>query len=124
MISGTDTVATFLEWCILYMIKYPEIQELLYNDIEQHVGISGSIALSDRSKLPYVEAFIDEVSRHSPEATMGGPPHKTMQDVILRGQFIPKGTQVNIAVCYNFNRFLTEVFFFISGHSLWWSIPQ
>ena len=94
LLSGTETVAAFLEWSVLYLIKYPEIQERVFEDIKKSVGVSGGVALSDKPKLPYVEAFIDEVSRHCPEATTGGPPHKTLEDVVLRGQFIPKGTQV------------------------------
>ena len=80
------------------MIKYLEIQEKVFQDIRHNVGINGPVSLSDRPRLHYVEAFIDEVSRHSPEATMGGPPHKTLDNVVLRGTLIPKGTQVRVKV--------------------------
>ena len=31
--TGTDTVSTFLEWFILYMVAFPEVQEKFHEDI-------------------------------------------------------------------------------------------
>ena len=33
LLSGTGTVSTFLEWFILYMVAFPEVQERFHDDI-------------------------------------------------------------------------------------------
>ena len=38
--AGTETTGTSLDWALLYMIAYPEIQQECYNEIEKvHVNI-------------------------------------------------------------------------------------
>lgn len=37
--AGTETTGTSLDWALLYMIAYPEIQQECYNEIEKvHVN--------------------------------------------------------------------------------------
>jgi len=33
--GGTDTTAAILSWCILYLMKFPEIQEELQSEIDE-----------------------------------------------------------------------------------------
>jgi cytochrome P450 len=40
---GTDTVSSFLEWFILYMVAFPDVQEKVADEIRSVVG--------DRRKL-------------------------------------------------------------------------
>jgi len=49
--------------------------------------------LADRGKAHLTNAFMEEVSRHCPMAVFP-PSHKTVQDSVLDGKRIPKGTQV------------------------------
>lgn len=94
-IPGTDTTATALEWCVLYLLKYPEEQEKIFSEVSRiTVGNRRRVTLEDRPEAHYTNAFIDEVFRHCPEGTIP-PPHKTLADVTFRGKFIPKDTQVH-----------------------------
>ena len=91
--SGTDTTATILEWAVVYLCLYPDIQDRLHDAICRVIDGS-EVTLSDRPALGLVDAFNEEVNRHSPEGVMGSVPHKTMEDAWLGGHFIPRGTQV------------------------------
>ena len=37
-IAGTDTTSSNLYWALLYVTKYPEIQQKIYEEITEHVG--------------------------------------------------------------------------------------
>ena len=37
-IAGTDTTSSNLYWAILYVAKYPEIQQKIYEEISEHIG--------------------------------------------------------------------------------------
>ncbi|MBN3289571.1 CP1A1 protein, partial [Polypterus senegalus] len=63
--AGFDTVTSSLSWALLYLSLYPEIQKKIHEEIDMNVDKEHGPRLSDKSKLPYVEAFILEVLRHS-----------------------------------------------------------
>lgn len=53
------------------MAGYPEIQEKVYQEIEQALGSEKEASYEDRSKLPYTEATMHEVLRFSAAFTLG-----------------------------------------------------
>ena len=63
--EGTETTASFLEWCIYYMVKYPEVQEKIFKEIETKVGLSQNVNLRDQEQLPYTMAVLEEIQRHN-----------------------------------------------------------
>ncbi|KAJ8252226.1 hypothetical protein COCON_G00215380 [Conger conger] len=91
--AGFDTVSTFLSWAVMYLVAYPEIQEKLYQELRENVGMDRRPRLSDRSNLPFLEAFIMEIFRHSSFLPFTIP-HCTTKDTSLNGFFIPKDTCV------------------------------
>ncbi|XP_041792897.1 cytochrome P450 1A1 [Chelmon rostratus] len=93
--AGFDTVSTALSWAVMYMVSYPEIQERLYQELKDNVGLDRTPLLSDKSKLPFLEAFILELLRHSSFLPFTIP-HCTSKDTSLNGYFIPKDTCVFI----------------------------
>ncbi|XP_045889101.1 cytochrome P450 1A1 [Micropterus dolomieu] len=93
--AGFDTVSTALSWSVMYLVAYPEIQERLYQDLKDKVGVDRSPRLSDRPNLPFLEAFILEMLRHSSFLPFTIP-HCTTKDTSLNGYFIPKDTCVFI----------------------------
>ncbi|XP_074552542.1 cytochrome P450 2K1-like [Halichoeres trimaculatus] len=90
--AGTDTTATTLRWCFLFMAKYPHIQVKVHEELNRVVG-SREIRADDRKHLPYIDAVIHETQRLASIVPMSLP-HQTSQDVTFQGYFIKKGTIV------------------------------
>ncbi|XP_060087060.1 cytochrome P450 2K6-like [Heteronotia binoei] len=90
--TGTETTSTTLRWGMLLMMKFPEIQKKVQEEITNVIG-SAQPRIEHRAKLPYTDAVIHEVQRFasvSPTASL----HATAADVTLGGYFIPKGTHI------------------------------
>ncbi|XP_015272777.1 PREDICTED: cytochrome P450 2K4-like [Gekko japonicus] len=90
--AGMETTSTTLRWALLLMIKYPEVQNKVQEEITKVIG-SAQPRIEHRSKLPYIEAVIHEVQRFANIVPLAIP-HATTVDVTLKGYFIPKGMEV------------------------------
>ncbi|XP_077998178.1 cytochrome P450 2U1-like [Glandiceps talaboti] len=92
-IGGTDTSTNVLLWTILYLAKYPEIQEKCIRDIKNGIGMEKAPRCVDKYKLPFIEATTLEILRI---ATIVPIPvsHMTSESVTLHGYSIPKNTTV------------------------------
>ncbi|TNN63999.1 Cytochrome P450 1A1 [Liparis tanakae] len=93
--AGFDTISTTMSWAVMYMVAYPEIQERLYQELKDRVGLDRTPLLSDKENMPFLEAFILELLRHSSFLPFTIP-HCTTKDTSLNGYFIPKDTCVFI----------------------------
>ncbi len=83
---------------LLYLMKHPDCQDKVYQEIKMLTNDNTrQTNLGDRADAHFTNAFIDEVARHF-EMGVFPPPHKTLQDVVLQGKRIPKGTQVNVTM--------------------------
>ncbi|XP_060128279.1 cytochrome P450 2K6-like [Zootoca vivipara] len=90
--AGMETTSTTLRWGLLLMIKYPEIQNKVQEEIAKVLG-SSQPRIEHRTKMPYVDAVIHEIQRFADIAPTNLP-HATTVDVTLKGYFIPKGTHI------------------------------
>ena len=63
--GGQETTSTTLTWAALYMVRYPEIQDKVHEELDNVVGVNRSPSMSDKPNLPYIEAVLMEIQRHS-----------------------------------------------------------
>ncbi|XP_025924113.1 cytochrome P450 1A5-like [Apteryx rowi] len=87
--AGFDTITTALSWSLMYLVTYPDIQKRIQEELDQTIGQERTPRLSDRGTLPYTEAFILEVFRHSSFLPFTIP-HSTTRDTVLNGYYVPK----------------------------------
>ncbi|XP_042360763.1 cytochrome P450 2K1-like [Plectropomus leopardus] len=90
--AGTDTTGSTLQWCLLYMAKYPHFQDQVQEELDRVVG-SRQVQIEDRKNLPYTDAVIHESQRLANIGPLSIP-HKTSQDVTFQDYFIKEGTTV------------------------------
>ena len=95
LLAGTETTSTALTWSLLLLIRHPDIQLKLQVELDKVIGRNRLPNLEDRSRLPYVESFVQELLRYCSVAPLGLP-HMASGDVTTSdGKYrIPKGTVV------------------------------
>ncbi|ETE57473.1 Cytochrome protein, partial [Ophiophagus hannah] len=86
--AGTDTTANTLRWAILLMMKYPDIQRKVQEEIAKEIGDTQP-RTHHRAKMPYTDAVIHEIQRFG-DIVPTNLPHATTMDIIFKGFFIPK----------------------------------
>ncbi|KAJ8335085.1 hypothetical protein SKAU_G00407240 [Synaphobranchus kaupii] len=91
--AGTETTSTTLRWGLLFMMKYPHIQEKVQAEIENVVGRERPPRTDDRKRMPYVDAVVHEIQRFG-NIVPTNLLHETKVDTTFRGYHIPKGTPV------------------------------
>ncbi|CAJ0933581.1 unnamed protein product [Ranitomeya imitator] len=90
--AGMETTSTTLRWGLLLMMKYPEIQKKVQDEIKSVIG-SAQPKTEHRKQMPYMDAVIHEIQRFG-DIVPVNLPHTTIRDMTFRGYFIPKGTVV------------------------------
>lgn len=97
--GGTDTTATALQWIMANLVKKPEIQERLYEEIKSVVAgdEAKEIEEEEAHKMPYLKAVVLEgLRRHPPGHFV--LPHSVTEDTVLGGYKVPKRGTVNFMV--------------------------
>ncbi|XP_002733458.2 cytochrome P450 2J6-like [Saccoglossus kowalevskii] len=95
-VSGTETTTTSLNWALLYMAYYPEIQDRVQRELDKVFPKECVVTVVCREhmqSLPYTMATIMEVLRIRHVAYIGVP-HCATKDTTLNGFHIPSGTMV------------------------------
>nr|AUX14891.1 cytochrome p450 CYP2K45 [Kryptolebias marmoratus] len=90
--AGNDTTANTVKWGLLYMAKFPHIQDRVQEELSRVVG-SRQVRTEDRKNLPYTDAVIHETQRLAKNLPVGLP-YTTSKNVTFQGYFIRAGTTV------------------------------
>lgn len=101
-----------LEGFFLAMMLHPDVQRKAQAEIDHVLGKAAVPTVADRGKLPYVNAIIKESLRWHTVAPLGVP-HKTDEDDIVNGFFVPKGAILLANIWYfTFSIDITKLLYF------------
>ena len=93
IIPGTTTTFNTLSAFVNLMAHYPKVQEKLQKEVDNIVGSSRDVSISDRQNMHYTRATIYELNRFVSVAPLGIP-HSTVLECQLGGATLPKGTSI------------------------------
>ncbi|GFO38661.1 cytochrome p450 2u1 [Plakobranchus ocellatus] len=91
--GGTETTANTIVSAVLYMVNFPHLQDQLFREIEDVVGLDRSPSISDKNKLKLLSAFIMETHRFAMMVPLSIHRLAT-KDIHLGGYTISQGTSV------------------------------
>ncbi|KAM4696326.1 cytochrome P450 2G1-like [Rhinophrynus dorsalis] len=118
-IAGAESISSTLRHGFLILLKYPEIQAKLKEEINQVIGQSRLPNFSDKLNMPYTEAFISELHRWI-DIVPFNVTHAVTKVTHFRGYTIPKDTDIFPILCsvhYDPSQFSTP-YKFNPGHFL------
>ncbi|CAJ0559693.1 unnamed protein product, partial [Mesorhabditis spiculigera] len=92
-VAGMETTANTLTWGVCYILNHPEVQQKIYQELDEKIKSDRRVEMSDKNNLPYLNAVICEVQRLCnllPQNLF----HATTEDVVINGYSLPKGTSI------------------------------
>ncbi|XP_029028179.1 cytochrome P450 2G1-like isoform X1 [Betta splendens] len=92
-LAGTETTSSTIRYGLSALIKYPNIQEKMQQEIDTVIGKERCPNMEDRKSLPFTDAVIHEVQRYL-DITPFSVPHYALKDISFRGYTIPKDTVI------------------------------
>jgi len=91
--AGTDTTLSTIRWCLVAALTFPDITKRIQAELDSVVGRDRLPTFDDESSLPFLCAFIKEVTRWRPITPLAFP-HATTRSDVYEGYDIPKGATV------------------------------
>ncbi|XP_075692266.1 cytochrome P450 2C23-like [Rhinoderma darwinii] len=92
-LGGAESSSVTVNFGFLILVKYPEIQDKIHEEIDQVIGREREPKADDRNHMPYTNALLHEIQRYSDIFPIGLI-RSTTRDVTFRGYHLPKGTDV------------------------------
>ncbi|KAL6410650.1 O-methylsterigmatocystin oxidoreductase [Ilyonectria robusta] len=91
--AGQDTTWSTLVVFVLNMTLHPDIQAKAQAILDEVIGRDRLPTFEDRPKLRYIDYIVQETLRWCPVSPVGVP-HRSLQDDVYNGYFIPAGSVV------------------------------
>lgn len=91
--AGTDTTTVTLTWTLSLLLNNYEALKKAQDELDAHVGKNRWVQESDIKNLVYLQAIVKEALRLYPAAPLSVP-HESMEDCVISGYDIPKGTRL------------------------------
>ncbi|KAM3911017.1 cytochrome P450 2C23-like [Leptodactylus fuscus] len=92
-LGGSESTSITISYGLLMLVKYPEIQDKVHEEIDQVIGREKEPNADDRNHMPCTNALLHEIQRYCDIFPMGFM-RATSRDVIFHGYHLPKGTDV------------------------------
>ncbi|XP_076330676.1 cytochrome P450 2J4-like [Tachypleus tridentatus] len=118
-LGGSGTVRTTIEWCLLTMATYPDVQKRVQKEIDSVIGRERLPSWDDNVHFHYTQAVLYEVQRWQTIVPLSLLRY-TNEDSTVQGYNIPKGTTVinNIWAVHNDPRYWKKPNEFFPEHFL------
>lgn len=95
--ASVDTIPATLTWILALLINNPGVLKKAQNELEIGIGRDGEVKESNLKNLVYLQAIIKESMRLYPAAPLLVP-HESIEDCIIGGYTVPKGTRLLVNV--------------------------
>lgn len=92
-LGGTESTAVTVNFGYLILIKHPELQDKLHEEIDRVIGQGREPKVEYQGKMPLMNALVHEIQRYSDIFPMGFS-RATNRDITFHGYYIPKATNV------------------------------
>ncbi|MEM8934012.1 MAG: cytochrome P450, partial [Acidobacteriota bacterium] len=92
LVGGSETTSKALGWTLRGLLSTPAAVERLRAEIDAVLGDRG-VEYADLSRMPYLDAVVQEGLRHQSVGPFAGP-RLTKRDIAVGGYKIPAGTVV------------------------------
>lgn len=96
LIAGSETTATLLCGATFCLLKNPDSLQKLTDEVRNAFSSAADMTVRSLTKLPYLQACLDEALRLYPPVPGTLPRRVIPQGDVVNGQFIPGNVSLSI----------------------------